>query len=194
MFEIPVRKDEALKYLEEKYHETFSLHSSTTVSIDQPYGELFFFPASHPSFPVRVYDDLKSFSDNYFGFLIQEPIQSLLDEAAGSDGRIFFHLTAAAFPDSFRDPAELKALMQSHPSCFWMQMTLFLADTDGEKELRFSRVCDRLKAAGITGVVTGYLLKAEELPRLSPESASSLLTGPEALTAFRTAVLRSGEE
>ena len=190
MYVIPVRENEALKYLEEKYHETFTLQASTTISLDQPYGELFYYSESFPFAPIKVYDDRRSFRDNYFGILVRDQIQGMLDRATGGRGRIFFRYTATAFPDDFRDPSALPELMENHPDCFMLNMFLFTSEKEVLDEPVFQEICDRIRAENITGMMMGYVAEAEQIALLSEENYAEILSGPEALSASQSTMIR----
>ena len=190
MYVIPVRENEALKYLEEKYHETFTLRASTTISLDQPYGELFYFSESFPSTPIKVYDDRRSFRDNYFGILIHDQIQGMLDRTIGDRGKIFFRYTATAFPDDFRDPSALPELMENHPDCFMLNMFLFTSEKKVSDGSGFQEICERIRAENITGMILGYAVEAEQIPLLFEENYAEILSGPEALSASQSAMIR----
>ena len=190
MFEIPIRKDEALSYLQEKYGETFTLSSSTSISLDQLYAELFFVSESHPDVPLKVMDDMHGFRDNYYGILIRDQYQTILDRVVGEGDRIFFRLRSAAFPDEFRDPAAFPELLAQNPACFMSNLFWFVSDPTRAGEARFREIANCLRMEHITGMLLCYVAVPEQLSNLTAENWSDCITGPGALRAVRSEMLR----
>ena len=190
MYERPLRKDEAQAYLQEKYGESFTLISSTSISLDQLYAELFFVSESHPDVPLKVMDDMHSFQDNYYGILVRDRYQEILDRAADGSGRIFFRLRSAAFPDECRDPAALPELMAQHPDWFMSNMFWFVPDPARAAEAPFRELADRLLAEHVNGMLLCYCVDPETYSRLTAETWSGLLSGPGALRSLRSEMLR----
>lgn len=128
---IPLRTDEARTYLESKYKEKFTLVSASAPSLDQPHAELFFYSASHPNDPVKVYDDYRSFSDNYYAILIREKMQARIEDAARTTGEntlIGFRFRGSAMNAALSDPENFEADLAAHREyfavntlCSWMQ-------------------------------------------------------------------------
>ena len=190
MFEIPIRKDEALSYLQKKYGETFTLRASTSISLDQLYAEMFFVSESHPNVPLKVMDDMHGFMDNYYGILIRDQYQAILDRAVGEGNRIFFRLRSASFPYEFRDPAAFPELLVQNPACFTSNLFWFVSDPTQVDEARFRETADRLRAEHITGMLLCYVTDPEQLSSLTVENWSDCITGPGALRAVRSEMLR----
>ena len=195
--EIPVRKEEAKEYLERKYRESFTLYSSMSISIDQPYGEMVFFSESHPEAAVHLYDDEKTMRDNYFGILARKPMQEMIDTAvkdAGMNGKAFFVFRSRFFPDSYTDTARLPELLAEEGNSMKTDIDVFTDAESPVTEADFDRLCGILKERNIYGTVMWYRVSAEELKGLNQENYDEYLASDYEISPVCTAYLeREGE-
>lgn len=179
--EMPLRKEEAKAYLEEKYHESFALYSSLTVGLNQPYCELFFRSASHPEDMVKVYDDYQQFSDDYYGVLVRDQMQRIFDGAAEGMPcgiKAFFRLQASAFPEAFSDGALFPDYLAAYPWCFSANIFVFsdaAVSGAGGREV-WDTLCGRLREKHITGSLSVYLLDRNDYLEIGADTYGDYLS------------------
>ncbi len=191
--EMPLRKEEAKAYLEEKYHESFELYSSLTVGLNQPYCELFFQSASHPEATVKVYDDYQTFSDNYFGVLVHDQVQKMIDGAAEGipcEMKAFFRFQAGSFPGAYSDAASFPQYLAADPSCFTVNMFLFSDAANPYEEAVWDTLCGHLREEHITGNLNVYLLDRNDYLAITADTFDEYLSKHYSLQAAYSAYIR----
>ena len=190
---IPLRTDEARTYLESKYKEKFTLVSASAPSLDQPHAELFFYSASHPNDPVKVYDDYRSFSDNYYAILIREKMQARIEDAARTTGEntlIGFRFRGSAMNAALSDPENFEADLAAHREYFAVNLFVFV---DAEKQMdesAFQGFLEQLLERGITGSVMLYEIGTDDRQQIMRSGFEAFMQGNNALEARYSSYIR----
>ncbi len=178
---------EVKAYLEEKYNEEFYAYSSIGPSIDQYFSEWYFYSESHPDEMLKVVGSDDLLRDDYYGILIKEDFQSILDEAVSDfDGsaKVFFRFRTNTFAEKMTDPADLPQYLESDKEYFLANIFVFTDSSSEITEAMCEQLQNELCAKNITGTLIVHKIGKADLATLDDGNYRDYLSENYELQAF----------
>lgn len=182
-----IELSEVKAYLEGKYNEEFYAYSSIGPSIDQQFSEWYFYSESHPDEMMKVVGDNNTLRDNYYGILIKEDFQSILDEAVSDfDGsaKVFFRFRTNTFAGEMTDPANLPKYLESDKEYFLANIFVFTDSSSEITEAMCEQLQNELCAKNITGTLIVHKIGKADLATLDDDNFQDYLSENYELRAF----------
>ncbi len=171
-------EEEALAYLEEKYDETFHLVSMNERGVDIPYDQLFFYSESHENEIFKVYKGDDSFTDNYYGVLIADDYQAILEDSISTyipDFKVYFVFPVWSFNNEFTQDTDLYAAMSQNKEQFYATVNLFSHKETKLSESQFQALCQALSDRGLTLSLYYDEIPAEDYATLNKDNYKDYL-------------------